>query len=148
MNARDDSANAVTEMPKITISGEPIRRSRSVITVTEERMSAPLAIETRTAGLPATGEFARYATARSTSRNTPIHVNHGRSFARWTAVSGGRLYDSRAINSRIAITSRDGRPIQQEEPDVLVRPRGERAVQRIDQRKAEKAERHPAQQRL
>ncbi|KGC54198.1 hypothetical protein DO65_5959 [Burkholderia pseudomallei] len=39
-------------------------------------------------------------------------------------------------------------PVQQEQPDVLVRHAGERAVQRIDQREAEEAEREPAQQRL
>src|SRR5437868_3444374 len=94
MNARDDNANAVSEMTKITISGERIRRCRSIATVNVEKTRALPSIERRTARLPAIGEFATYATARSTSRNSPIQVNHGPGFIRWSAVSGERWYDS------------------------------------------------------
>src|SRR5260370_65057 len=63
MNARDDSANAVTEMAKITISGERIRRSSSAVTFNAEKTRAPPSIDRRTARWPAMGEFATYATA-------------------------------------------------------------------------------------
>ncbi|MNH29448.1 hypothetical protein D3C79_896790 [compost metagenome] len=110
MKAREDSANAVTEMIKMVISGERIRRSRSIVTVNVERTRAPPSIDRRTARLRAIGEFARYATATSTSRNSPIQVNHGRAFIRWSAATGGRWYDSSPTNSRIDMTRREAGP--------------------------------------
>ncbi|MNL13513.1 hypothetical protein D3C87_1344220 [compost metagenome] len=110
MKARDDSANAVTEMIKMVISGERIRRSRRIVTVNVERTRAPPSIERRTARLPAIGEFATYATATSTSRNSPIQANQGRAVIRWSAASGGRWYESIATNSRTDMTSRETGP--------------------------------------
>src|SRR5476649_1565190 len=78
MKARDDNANAVTDMTKITINCERIRRSRSIATFNVEKTRAPPSSERRTARLLAIDELAMYATARSTSRNSPIQISHGR----------------------------------------------------------------------
>ncbi len=110
MKARDASANAVTEMAKITISGERIRRSSIIVTFSAEMARAPPSIESRSAGLPAIGEFATTATAAFTSRNTPIHVNHGRVFMRRFGASAGLSWDSSATSNRIAMTRRDAGP--------------------------------------
>ena len=75
-----------------------------------EKTSAPPSMDSRTARLPAMGEFAMTPTTRSITTNTAIHVSHGRGFERSLSASGARWYERSPTSSSTDITRRDAGP--------------------------------------
>src|ERR1700677_2068957 len=110
MNASEDSANDVTEMPKIFINGERIRRTSMTATFTLENTSAPPSIDTRTTRSAAIGEQASTPTATLINKNSAIQPSQRRGSPRRDAASGVGCHDSSPTSSSTDIASRDAGP--------------------------------------